>query len=188
MGLATLSGPAIGLLYGDRWRPAAAALVGLALFGAVRVIFDLFATFLISLGATRPVLLVQVWWLLIMVPGMIAGVSWFGLAGAGVSHLVIAVAFVLPAYLVCLHRIGVRPAAILRSCLPPTLVALPVAAVLLGLTWIGLPDLATVLLGAVIGAGLFAAPLGRWWLRRLRSLGPAAVAGADTTDQTGVRS
>ncbi len=112
IGLATLAGPAIGLLYGDRWRPAAAALVGLALFGAVRVIFDLFATYLISLGATRPVLLVQVWWLLIMVPGMIAGVSWLGLAGAGLSHLVIAVIFVLPAYLFCLHRVGASPAAI----------------------------------------------------------------------------
>jgi PST family polysaccharide transporter len=194
VGLATLSGPAIGLLYGDRWRPAAAALVGLALFGAVRVIFDLFATYLISLGATRPVLLVQAWWLLIMVPGMIAGVSWLGLAGAGLSHLVIAIVFVLPAYLVCLQRIGVRPAALLRSCLPPTLVAVPAAAILLGLAGLGLPDLATVLLGALIGAGLFAVALGRWWLRRLRSLGPAAVAGAgtpdhrDQTDQTGVRS
>jgi PST family polysaccharide transporter len=180
LGLAALSGPVIGVLYGDRWRPAATALAGLALFGAVRVIFDLFATFLISLGATRPVLLVQVWWLLIMVPGMIAGVSWLGLSGAGLSHVVIAVLFVLPAYLVCLARVGVDPAAVLRSCLPPTLVALPVAAVLVGLGGLGLPDVATLLFGGLAGAGLFAVPLGRWWLRRLRSLQPL--------DQTGVRS
>ncbi|MFC7621389.1 oligosaccharide flippase family protein [Microlunatus sp. GCM10028923] len=170
VGLATLAGPAIGLLYGDRWRPAALALGGLALFGAVRVLFDLFATYLISLGATRPVLLVQVGWLLIMVPGMVAGISWLGLAGAGLAHLAIGLCFVLPAYLFCLHRVGVRPSALLRSCLVPLLVIMPTVGALLVLAGLGLPDLAVLALGAAVAAGLYVVPLHRWWLRRIRSL------------------
>lgn len=193
VGLAALSGPAVGLLYGDRWRPAAAALAGLALFGAVRVIFDLFATYLISLGASRSVLLVQIWWLVIMIPAMIIGVSWLGLAGAGLSHLVIGVVCVLPVYLIFLHRVGASPTAILRSCLPPLLMILPTAAGLLGLSRLGLPDLAVLAIGGVTGIALYAVPLHRWWLRRIRSLtldktpGPAVAAETGTTISTGAR-
>src|SRR5688500_2359153 len=95
--LATLAARIVGLLYGERWAGAAVALVGLGVFGALRVAFDLIATFLIAVGSTRAVLAVQVWWLVAMVPTMWLGIEWFGLAGAGWAHVVVGFVFVLPA-------------------------------------------------------------------------------------------
>ena len=45
VGLSTMAGSVIALLYGERWAGGSAALTGLALFGALRVIFDLFRHF-----------------------------------------------------------------------------------------------------------------------------------------------
>ena len=90
----------VRVLYGERWSAAAAALAGLAVFGALRVVLDLVATFLIAVGvdprgARRPG---RRGWSL-MVPAMMLGVRMFGLAGAGWAHVVVALVVVLPAYL-----------------------------------------------------------------------------------------
>lgn len=170
VGLATLAQPVIVLLYGDRWSAAAAALAGLGLFGAVRVLFDLFATALIALGSTRAVLVVQVIWFVVMIPAMYAGVLWFGLAGAGWSHLAIAVVVVLPAYLVCLRRHGVAIAPLLRRCLVPTLTAVPLAAVGVALAhWLPWP-LLCLAAALVCAVAFYALPLHRWWLDQLHIL------------------
>ena len=81
LGLATLAGPVVAVLYGDRWAAAATALAGLAVFGAIRVVLDLVATFLIAAGETRQVLVVQLVWLAAMVPAMVLSVREWGLVG-----------------------------------------------------------------------------------------------------------
>jgi PST family polysaccharide transporter len=168
--LATMAGPVVGLLYGDRWIGAAEALAGLAVFGAARVVLDLIATFLIAVGTTRAVLLVQVVWLLAMVPAMWVGVAAFGLAGAGWTHVVVALAVALPAYAVCLRRVGVDVAAFVRAWYVPLVCAVPATAACVGIAGTGLPHLRALAVGTVAALLLYALPLARWWLGHIDGL------------------
>ncbi|NPC97944.1 oligosaccharide flippase family protein [Nocardioides sp. zg-DK7169] len=168
--LATLAGPLVAVLYGERWSGAAAALTGLAVFGALRVLLDLVATFLIAIGATTAVLAVQVLWMAALVPAMYVGLAGFGLAGAGWSHVVVTVAVVIPAYGVCLRRAGVDTGAFLRAGLVPLAVAVPAAA---ACWWAGArsgPPLLVLVLGCLVALAAYALPLGSWWLRRINDL------------------
>jgi PST family polysaccharide transporter len=168
--LATMAGPVVGLLYGDRWLGAADALAGLAVFGATRVVLDLIATFLIAVGTTRAVLVVQVVWLVAMVPAMWVGVTAFGLAGAGWTYVVVALAVALPAYAVCLRRVGVDVAGFVRAWYVPLVCAVPATAVCIWITSTGLPHLPALAVGTVAALLLYAAPLAPWWLGRIDGL------------------
>lgn len=170
LGLSTLAGPVVRTLYGDRWAAAADALVGLAVFGGIRVVLDLVATFLIAEGRTRSVLLVQVLWLCAMLPAMALAVSWFGLKGAGWAHVVVAIVVVMPAYGVCLRAVHVDAAAFLAGWSRPLLTALPA---MLTCTWIGTRQenpLALLIVGSAALMLLFVLPNLRWWLRALQQL------------------
>ena len=87
--LAALAHPLIVLLYGERWAAAAAVLVALGAFGALRVVLDLLATYLMAQGAARPVLYVQILWFVTLIPATAAGVHWLGIKGAGWAHLAV---------------------------------------------------------------------------------------------------
>ncbi len=126
-----------------------------------------------------------------MVPGMIAGVSWFGAGRCGLgAHLVVAVVVGCRPICVCLRRIGVGRRADPAVLSVPDAGRLPLAAVVLGLAWIGLPDARVPSwLGAVIGAvSLYAAPLGRWWLPAASYLCARPRADADPDRRRGLRS
>jgi PST family polysaccharide transporter len=168
--LATLATPLVVLLYGDRWREAGAALTGLAVFGALRIMFDLLATFLIAIGASRSVLLVQIWWLLIMLPAMYVGVSRYGLAGAGWTHVVVGLGAVLPAYLLCLHLARVDWLGFLSGCVRPALMSVPATlACVLVVDHMATPQ-AALLAGCASVVLLYAVPVAPWVTRQLRLL------------------
>ena len=160
--LSTLAAPIVSTLYGDRWLGAVGALVGLAVFGAFRVVFDLLATFLVAAGETREVLAVQVWWLVVLIPAMYFGVTIFGLAGAGWAHVAVGLVAVLPAYLLCIRQVGVAWVAFLKGWIRPSLAVLPAA---FGCWWIGenvhSPILA-LLLGGSTALVLYVLPIARW--------------------------
>ncbi|MFV0429707.1 MAG: oligosaccharide flippase family protein [Arachnia sp.] len=161
-GLATMAPQVVQVLYGTPWLPAADALAGLAVFGITRVIFDLTATFLIARGSTLAVLAVQLVWIAAMVPAMILAIGWFGLAGAGWAHVAVALVIVVPGYLICLRRHGVRAAQLGVAMLRPALAAVVLALVLgLGVARIERPIVALLVAGAA-GLGLYLAPLYRW--------------------------
>jgi len=168
--LAALAEPLVTFLYGSAWTAASAALVGLAVFGGMRVVIDVVATFLIALGATAEVLVVQVLWLLVMVPTMVVGVEWFGLAGAGWVHVVVVLAVVLPAYLVCLRRFEVDVMAFLAACVRPVVGLIPAA---VACWWIGAQDaspFALLMAGGLAVTLLYAVPMAPWWIRSIRLL------------------
>jgi PST family polysaccharide transporter len=168
--LSGLAQPLVVFLYGSSWGAASAALAGLAVFGGVRVVIDVVATFLIALGATTEVLVVQVLWLLVMVPVMIVAVGWFGLVGAGWAHVVVALFVVLPAYLVCLRRAGVDTSRLLAACVRPVVCLIPAAA---ACWWIGGQDATPFALLAAGGLAvtlLYALPMAPWWIRCIRLL------------------
>jgi PST family polysaccharide transporter len=180
--LSVLADAVIQLVYGDKWSVAAEALVGLALFGSVRLVFDLFATFLYAVGVTRPVLYTQVIWLATIAPAMTLAVRWWGLAGAGWAHVVIAVVCVLPAYGLALRRAGIAVRDIGMAVLTPTVAAIP--AVALGIVAKSFIDgrLAELIVSGGVMAGVFAAMLWPWLAKQVRNLHSAAdsPAGAST--------
>jgi PST family polysaccharide transporter len=154
----------IDVVYGPTWHRSAEALGVLAGFGAFRVAFDLTATFLIARGGSRAVLLVQLAWVVALVPAMIVSVHLWGIIGAGVAHLVVASFIVLPAYVVALAPHGVTWSAIVRAAAPPLGAALLAGTVV----WLcsqafdtGWPAL---LIGGSIGVTVYLGLL-RGWLR-----------------------
>ncbi|MGF1664171.1 MAG: oligosaccharide flippase family protein [Kineosporiaceae bacterium] len=180
--LAGLAGPLVVVVYGERWAAAALPLAALAAFGAVRPVFDVLATYLTARGATRSVLAVQLLWAVALVPALLVGIDRWGLAGAGLAHLAVGLAVVLPAYLVALSRVGVPPGAVLARLAAPTALALLPLAVAVGATRLPVTDVAALLTGGAV-AGLaylaLAAPWLRRTVRRLRAAGsppPGAAA------------
>jgi lipopolysaccharide exporter len=126
--LAVLAEPLVEVLYGERWTAAAAALTGLALFGALRVVLDLFVSFLIAHGGTRAVLWIQVLWLVCLTPCIYIAVVSAGLSGAGWAHLIVAAVVTLPAYLLAVSRYGTVTRVVVASLAPGVGAALVVAA------------------------------------------------------------
>jgi PST family polysaccharide transporter len=174
--LSTLATTVVPLLYGAKWSMAAQALAGLGFFGALRVVFDLTATFLIAVGATRSVLAVQAIWVVVLAPAMILGIDHYGLAGAGWSHVVVSVVCVLPAYLVLLPRHGVRLGRLLLDLLVPAVVAVPAIVVgTLIADAISVPILALAAGGAASSA-VYLAPLLLWLRTRVRILKNSSTA------------
>jgi lipopolysaccharide exporter len=165
--LAPLAIPAVTFVYGPAWLGSAGALGALAVFGVMRVIFDLMATFLIARGASRPVFLVQVFWVVALVPAMVLGVHARGIVGAGIAHLVVALVVVLPAYAVTLHRQGVSLLAMARAAFPPVAAALVAG----GAVWASTRaiDVAwrALVIGGSIGLLIYLALLHRWLRARL---------------------
>ena len=165
--LSPLARPTVTFVYGPKWLGSAGALGLLAVFGAMRVVFDLMATFLIARGWSRPVLLVQVAWVAALVPAMIVGVHAWGIVGAGVAHLVVAFTVVLPAYMLVLNRQGVPFLALVRAAAPPIGAALVTGAAV----WVSSQaiDVAwqALVLGGSIGILVYLALLRRWLRSRL---------------------
>ncbi|MFI7607401.1 oligosaccharide flippase family protein [Micromonospora sp. NPDC049366] len=170
VGLSTLASVVIPLIYGDRWLPAAQALGGLAFFGSLRIVLDLVTTYLIAVGATRAVLVIQAVWLVVLVPAMAIGISGWGLAGAGWAHVVIGVLVVLPAYAIALRPHGLQLGAALRNLAVPLLAGVPATAA--GLLAVDLVHdrLLALLIGGSVTTVVYAALLVRWARRRLAEL------------------
>ncbi|MGO4230577.1 oligosaccharide flippase family protein [Arthrobacter sp. YAF34] len=165
--LAVLSGPVIGLVYGSRWLPAAAVLAWLGVFGSLRTLFDLAASYLLARGASSATLVVQILWIVTLVPAILTGIGLGGTPGAAAAHLATAALVVAPAYAVVLRRSGADLKAVARRLWPPALAAVP-AAVAASVAVALLPDPLTGLLaGGLAGAGVYALLLGRWFGRQV---------------------
>jgi PST family polysaccharide transporter len=164
--LGVLSRPLIELLYGHRWAASATVLAALGLFGALRVALDLIATFLMARGAARPVLYVQLVWFLSLIPAVIIGTHWKGIAGAAWSHLAVSIALVLPAYVIALRALGISVRVVVSAMWLPTVAAVPswlVAHAVLGAVHGALPEL---ILGGLAAGSVYVA-LCFAWVRRL---------------------
>jgi PST family polysaccharide transporter len=165
--LSPLAKPTVSFVYGHKWLASASVLGLLAVLGVMRIVFDLTATFLIARGGSRPVLLVQLVWVVALVPAMVVGVHAWGIVGAGVAHLFIAFTVVLPAYLLALSRAGVRSAALVRAAAPPVGAALVAGAAVWATSQVIDVAWRALLLGGSIGILVYVALLRRWLRSRL---------------------
>lgn len=165
--LAALSQPLVVLLYGERWRASATVLAALGIFGALRVAFDLIATYLLANGYARRVLYVQLLWFVSLIPALIIGTRWKGIAGAGWSHLVVAALVILPAYAVALAKTGTTPRSLGTALWPPIAAAIPTWLAAYAATSLVHDPLPALVLGGAAGSVTYVALLYRWARRRL---------------------
>lgn len=158
--LAVLAEPVVRTLYGDRWVAAWPVLAALGIFGALRVAFDMVASFLLAHGSSRWIFVVQLCWLVTLLPALAIGVRTQGILGAAVAQVVVSVVVTVPLYLWGLRRVGIATSGLAGPLLRPTLAALAAGAV--GWTLASLlPGAAAALAaGALGGAATYAAVMG----------------------------
>lgn len=165
--LALLASPLIRVVYGGAWMPAVPVLAALGIFGAIRVAFDLCASYLLARGAARATLVVQIAWILALVPATVIGVRLDGIRGAGWAHVVVAIGVIAPAYLVAIQRCGADVVAVVRALWPPLLAAVPAGAALIVASSAVSAPVARLLIGGAVGAGVYIALMYRWVRPRL---------------------
>jgi PST family polysaccharide transporter len=98
----------IGFIYGPRWLAAAQALIWLGALAGLRIFFELIYDFFVVLAKSRVVLVVQVVWLVALIPALIVGARARGIFGASLAGAAVAAGVVLPWYLVELRQAGIR--------------------------------------------------------------------------------
>lgn len=150
---AALARPLMISLYGGRWAGAAPVLALLAPYGALSVLCLLLANVLVGLAKTRVLLLVQLTWLVALVPGMYIGVRVHGVLGAAVAHVVVMATVVLPTYLVTLRRLVGKAVltSVLRPVARPAAGAAAAGATALVVVALPLPALVQLLVGGLAG-------------------------------------
>ncbi len=166
--LSLLATEVLSVVYGDRWTPAAPALVALGIFGAVRVAFDLVASFLLARGAARTTLGVQVLWFAALVPAVLWGTRVGGIAGAAWAHVAVALLCITPAYLLALGRAGVDLRLVGAALWPPVAAMAPaIVAAHFAMEMFG-GSFTSLMAGGVVGVLVYAALMGRWIDNRVR--------------------
>lgn len=166
--LAVLSGPVVELVYGEKWLPAAVILAWLGLFGALRTLFDLSASYLLARGASKATFLVQVAWIAALVPAVFSGVGAVGSSGAAIAHLGTAVLIVCPAYAFALRASGANLLAIGARLWPPVAAAVPAAGAAIVVMALQPTPLASLFAGGAAGTCVYALLLLAWFRRQVR--------------------
>ncbi|MCR2823920.1 oligosaccharide flippase family protein [Microbacterium sp. zg.Y909] len=175
--LAVLSAPVIGIVYGEKWLPAAPVLAALGVYGSLRVVFDVFAGFLYARGRSRPVLWIQIVWLVVLVVAVYVAVSAWGIIGAAWAHVLVAVVVILPGYLLALRGSGVAVAPLLRAALWPTAAACPAIAAAYILSLLLPSPLGALLIGGSAAVAIYALCAGPWLCRIWRRTRTTAATG-----------
>ncbi|MEV0623170.1 oligosaccharide flippase family protein [Nonomuraea sp. NPDC050404] len=123
--MATLAHPLITFLYEARWDPAAGVLRWLAVLMVVRMITSYLVTdILISTGATKSTVWLNLGWAVALLPALIAGAQLGGINGAAMGHAAVAVLVALPLGVLLLRRQGVRLRPVLPGLVRPALATL----------------------------------------------------------------
>ncbi|MCT9931977.1 lipopolysaccharide biosynthesis protein [Planotetraspora sp. A-T 1434] len=179
--LAGAAAPLVRFVYGPVWEPAASALVWLAVFGALRIAFELVYDYFVVLAHSRVVFTVQVIWLVLLAPALVFAVRAYGFAGGGIAHVAVAVLVILPIYLRELGRVGIRARDLAASVAPGLAGGLLAGLAAALIAWLIAADLVALLAAgsatmAVVAALIY---LKRSALRGLRGAG-AGVAEAVT--------
>ncbi|MDR6987269.1 O-antigen/teichoic acid export membrane protein [Paenarthrobacter nitroguajacolicus] len=151
-----LAHPLIVTAYGGAWAPAGIALATLGVFGATRILVELFADLSVGAGRTGWLFWVQVAWLATLTPALFLGITWWGIAGAGIAHAAVACLVVIPVYVTSLTSVLHTSAwKLLRGSIRP-LVAASLAGAAAWLATQGMANPAMALAaGTLVGSVLY---------------------------------
>ena len=177
--LAALAGPVVGVVYGEKWLPAAPALAFLVVLGLFRVLSDLAYDYLVAAGAGRASVLLQSLWLVVLVPVVWWSAGAGGFYGVAAGHAAVSVLLMAPATLVALSSADVPVGRTLRLALRPavaSLAAFAAAAVTVQLVDQPLGQLLLGTLAAGSAALLVLLPMRRELASTLALLRPDAAA------------
>ncbi|GAA1788839.1 oligosaccharide flippase family protein [Agromyces lapidis] len=167
--LAVYAPAIVVFLYGERWRPAAAAIPALVVLSLGRIIVELSYDFLSAIGRTIGTMWLHAAWLVVLVPALWLGAELLGIRGVAVAHAVVVVAVVLPGVGIVLRRSGVPILPLLRDLLLPVTGAAAVAVTAWLLTSTLEEGFLLLAVGGVVGGLAYAAIVGPWWLRTGRT-------------------
>jgi PST family polysaccharide transporter len=106
--IAVLAEPTISFLYGAKWLPAAQPLRFLMILMVVRMVTGICMDILMSTGATRWTLLINVGWAVVAIPALWFGTRLDGGRGTAIAHAIVGVLVAIPLAAVALHRAGVN--------------------------------------------------------------------------------
>lgn len=145
-----LAYPLIRVLYGEKWLAAAPVLSILAIYGAVFSTTLLMSNLLVATGRSKAIIGVQTIWIATLVPAILLAVSFSGLIGVAIAHVVIIIAIVLPTYV-----IFIRPLLPQCAALISTTMRIPLAASIIGGTLAaGISELCGAHLAGLLAGGL----------------------------------
>ncbi|AHI01779.1 lipopolysaccharide biosynthesis protein [Kutzneria albida] len=150
--LALLAPQVVELVYGEKWAPAAPVLAGLAVATVARVLADLVFNLMITAGSALSSVLVQVIWLVALVPAAIFATAHWGLVGMGWAVAAVACVVALPVHAWGLRRAGVHVPALLRGLAVPAAATLVTVAALLAIRLVVHDSLLYLLAGGVVTA------------------------------------
>ena len=119
--LAGAAVPVITFVYGEAWAPAALALQWLALQAALRIVFELAYDFLAVRRKSGVLMVIQGIWLVALVPALLLGAQFGGIAGAALAQFVVAAVVMVACYGWALSRAGVKVVGLLRTAVLPLL-------------------------------------------------------------------
>jgi len=119
--IAGVAEPLIGMIYGPHWLPAAQPLRWLAILAALRILFELSYDYLVVLARSRFVLIVQVVWIITLIPALVIGAHADGIAGVGAAEAAVAAFAILPWYTGGLSRNGIGVPALGKQVALPVL-------------------------------------------------------------------
>jgi PST family polysaccharide transporter len=157
-----LAAPIVNTLFGHKWSEAAPVLAILAAYGVLYSFSLLFVNILVAVGSTGALLLVQVAWVAVLVPGIVLGVDHRGLQGVAWAHLMTVVAVAVPAYLLASVRsTGLSATALLRVVAGPTAAAAAAGACAWLVAQAFGPQWAQLLGGGLAGAVVYIALVAR---------------------------
>jgi PST family polysaccharide transporter len=154
--LGGLAASLLSVAYGPTYAAGAAALVGLSVFGAARVVTEVLSDISLAAGRTGALLWVQVLWFIFLVPSMVVGVRWWGIAGAGIAHAAVVLAVVVPVYLLVVRSAtGTSPRRLLAAMAPAAACSLVAGLVAWGVSTNLAEPLGGLLLGGLGGAAAY---------------------------------
>lgn len=161
--LAVTAPDVVSLVYGAAWAPAAEPLRWLAVAAAARIFFELAYDYLVVLGRSRQILLLQVVWVAVLAPTIVLAVRAWGIAGAGAALVAVAALVSLPLYVRELGRAGISTRAMAAAAGPGVVAGAAVGLLAAAIAWLVAATLLVVLL---TGLALLAVTGALLWRQR----------------------
>ncbi len=160
LGLIFCSVPAISLLYGEGWTPAAAVVVGLALAAVFRSLGSHAGNIFKAIG--RPDLLTKIGAAraAALLPALIYGAQ-FGIAGVALAQAAVTAASTLATLIVAARFLAIPAAACWNELRPAAIgsAGMGLVLIMIRLLAAGWPPVATILTAAIAGTAAYAATL-----------------------------
>ncbi|WP_202980867.1 oligosaccharide flippase family protein [Microbacterium lushaniae] len=113
--------PIVTFVYGEVWAPAALALQWLALHAVLRIAFELAYDFLAVRRRSSTLMVIQIIWVLALIPALLVGANLGGMQGVAIAQLAVAAVVLVGCYAWALSRAGVHVGALVRTSIVPVL-------------------------------------------------------------------